>query len=362
MNSMALPDSDEEEEAFSPQTLRIANDPTLYTKWNRAVAGGNLLLAVCVFMDDVIYMGASPSVTTEFKERMINLFEMTDLGLMHHFLGLEIKQGEGGVFVSQAKYAANLLHRFNVTNCEAAITTPMNVDEKLLIEDDGSGKADARKFRGLVRGLACLTRTRPDIALAVARVSEFVRKPTNQHFGAAKRILGYIAGTRDLGIWYSNGAEFKLSGFTSSDWDGDRGSRSGFVFSFGSGAVTWSSRKQGVATLSTSEAEYLAAATSASEAMWLRRQLGDLDEEQEDATEILCGNGITKKPLLHGRTEHIDVELDLIRELVSGGFVSLKFCNDSQQLADIVTKSLPREKHVDFTARLGLCTYRSRVR
>ncbi|KAG6383058.1 hypothetical protein SASPL_157204 [Salvia splendens] len=292
MNSMAFSDSDEEEQVFSPQTLRIANDPTLYTKKSGGVGGGNLLLAVCVFMDDVVYMGSSPSATTEFKERMINLFEMTDLGLMHHFLGLEIKQGEGGVFVSQAKYAANLLHRFNVTNCESAITTPINADEKLLIADDGSGKADARRFRSLVQGVVCLTRTRPDIAFAVARL--------------------------DLGIWYSNGAEFKLSGFTSSDWDGDRGSRSGFVFSFGSGAVTWSSRKQGVATLSSSEAEYLAAASSASEAMWLRRQL-----------------------------EHIDVELDLIRELVGGGFISLKFCSDSHnlQISSLRVRNMSTSQH-----------------
>lgn len=336
---------------------RSVNEPTLYMK--KGGGGNDLLLLVSVYDDDVLYMGSSPSVITEFKERVMNLFKMGDLGMLHSFLGLEIKQGEDGMFVSQGKYAAHLLKRFNMTNCQAALT-PMNVDEKLRIED-GSAKADARSFRSLVGGLICLTRTRPDIAFAVARVSGFRRNPTKQHMGAAKRILRYIAGTQDLGIWYSNAAEFKLNGFTGSDWDGDKGSSSGFVFSFGSGAVTWSSKKQKVTTLSASEAEYVAAAASACQAMWLRKQLAEFDQEQKEATEIFCSNAlITKNPLLHGRTEHIDVEMDFIRDLVGGGFISLKFCNAPAQLADIFTKPLPSEKHVGFRTQLGVCSYESR--
>ncbi|XP_057785127.1 uncharacterized mitochondrial protein AtMg00810-like [Salvia miltiorrhiza] len=206
--------------------------------------GNNGLLLVCVYVDDIIYMGSSHSLITEFKESMMNMFEMTDLGLLHYFLGLEIKQGEDGVFVSQRKYVEDLLKRFNMANCKAT-ATPMNVSEKLQLED-GIEKAEARNFRSLVGGLIYLTHTRPDIAFTVGMMSRFMHNPTRQHFGAAKRILRYIAGTKDFGIWYSNVANFTLIGFTDSDWAGsldDRKNTSGFVFNLGSGAVTWSSKK-----------------------------------------------------------------------------------------------------------------------
>lgn len=279
--------------------------------------------------------------------------------------GLEIKQGEDGVFVSQRKYAEDLLKRFNMIDCKAA-STPMNINEKLQLED-GTEKADATLFRSLVGGLIYLTHTRPDIAFSVGMVSRFMHNPSRQHFGAAKRLLRYIAGTQDFGIWYSNVADFKLIGFTDSDWAGsldDRRSTSGYVFTFGSGAVSWSSKKQAVTALSTTEAEYVAAASSACQATWLRRLIADLDQEQNEATEILCDNSsaiaITKNPTMHGRTKHIDIRFHFIRDLVADGLITLKFCSTHEQMADIFTKSLTYDKHVKFRAQLGVCNYESR--
>ena len=101
-------------------------------------------------------------------------------------------------------------------NCKMAVT-PMNVNEKLRLED-GTRKADAKKFRSLVGGLIYLTHTRPDIAYSVSIVSRFMQSPTKQHFGAAKRILRYIVGTTGYGIWFSSVPNFKLIGYTDSDW------------------------------------------------------------------------------------------------------------------------------------------------
>lgn len=219
---------------------RNDNEPTLYlTK-----QGNSDFLVVCLYVDDMIYFGSSSSLIDGFKSEMMRNFEMTDLGLLKYVLGLEVIQGEDGIFISQKKHAEDLLKRFNMMSCEAAIT-PMNINEKLQRED-GTEKANPRLFRSLVGGLNYLTHTRPDISFSVGVVSRFLHSPTKQHFGAAKRILCYIAGTVDFGIWYSDVADFRLVGFTDSDWAGcldDRNSTSVNISSFGSRAVTWSSKK-----------------------------------------------------------------------------------------------------------------------
>lgn len=105
---------------------RSDNEPTLYKKQQ----GNGDFLLVCLYVDDMIYMGSSQSLVDDFKSSMMKIFEMTDLGLLRYFLGLEVKQGEDGIFVCQEKYATDLLKRFNMTNCEVA-ATPMNINEKL---------------------------------------------------------------------------------------------------------------------------------------------------------------------------------------------------------------------------------------
>ncbi|XP_019055103.1 PREDICTED: uncharacterized protein LOC109115474 [Nelumbo nucifera] len=177
-------------------------------------------------------------------------FEMSDSGLLHYFLGLEVKQAEDGIFVSQRKYATDLLKRFNMLNCKVK-TTPMNVNEKLQLED-GTEPADARYVRSLVGGLIYLTHTRPDIDFSVGVLSRFMHSPSKHNLGAAKRVLRYIAGTLEFGLWYSHVSNFKLIGFTDSDWAGcldDRKSTSGYTLCLGLGAISWSSKKQATTAL-----------------------------------------------------------------------------------------------------------------
>ncbi|GMI87317.1 cysteine-rich RLK (RECEPTOR-like protein kinase) 8 [Hibiscus trionum] len=122
----------------------------------------------------------------------------------------------------------------------------MNLNEKFQ-QDDGAEMADAQRFRSLVGGLIYLTHTRPDIAYSIGVISRFMQCPSRDHFGAAKRVMHYIAGTMEYGIWYSKVSKFKLWGFTDSDWASsldDRRSVSANVFTLGSGVVTWSSKKQ----------------------------------------------------------------------------------------------------------------------
>lgn len=242
----------------------------------------------------------------------------------------------------------------------------MNLNEKFQVEDD-TGMADAKVFRSLVGGLIYLTHTRPDIAFSVGVVSRFMQNPTKHHFGAAKRILRYVAGTVDYGIWYAANSIFCLQGFSDSDWTGsleDRKSTSGSIFHIGSGAITWSSKKQATTALSSSEAEYVAATSAACQAVWLRRLLADFGQLQEGATEIFCDNkaaiAMSENPAFHGRTKHIDIRVHFIRDLVAGGQIQLRYCNTNEQVADVFTKSLPYEKHAYFRSKLGVSNFESR--
>jgi len=216
-------------------------------------------LVICLYVDDMIYMGSCESLIEEFKSCMMGKFDMSDLGLPHDFLGLEVDQCADEIFVSQKKYATDLLKRFNMLHCKL-MPMPMKLNEKLVV-NDGTRMANGKQFRSIVGGLNCLCHTRPDIIFSVSVLSRFMHNPSLHHLGAAKRILHYGAGTMDFGIWSFKVSNFRLGGFSDSDWTGclwDRKSTSSSVFSLGSSAISWSSNKKNVSALSSLEVEYVA--------------------------------------------------------------------------------------------------------
>ena len=197
-------------------------------------------------------------------------------------------------------------------NCKV-VGTPMNVNEKLQLVD-GIEKADGSYFQSLVGGLIYLTQTCPNIAFSVGVISRFVHSPMKHHLGVAKRVLHYIVGTTTFGLWYSHNFNLTICGFSDSDYAGsldDKKSVSRNFFTLGSAAITWSSKKQSTAALSSSEAEYVAAASSTFQALWLRKLLTDLHQAQNGTTKIFCDNlsviAMTKNPVFHGRSKHIDI-------------------------------------------------------
>lgn len=163
--------------------VRSENEPTLYMK--KYEKGG--FLVVCVYVDDMIYMGSSEALVAEFKSCMQKEFEMSDLGSLQYFLGFEVKQAKDGIFCSQRKYVRDLLLRFDMHNCKAS-TTPMNTNEKLVLKD-GTEPADPSYHRILIGGLNYFTHTRPDIMYSVSVLSKYMHSPTMKHLGAAKRVL-----------------------------------------------------------------------------------------------------------------------------------------------------------------------------
>ena len=186
-------------------------------------------------------MGNNKSMMNEFKKSMMKEFDMTDLGLMHYFLGIEVVQSAEGVFISQKKYTLEILDRFQMKNCNS-VSTPTDLGLKLVKE--GAGKTvDATLYKQIVGSLMYLTSTRPDIMYVVSLISRYMEHPTETHLNAAKRIFRYLKGTADYGIWYKKDRNSSLVGFSDSDYAGDlddRKSTSRLVFMLNSGVVSWS--------------------------------------------------------------------------------------------------------------------------
>jgi hypothetical protein len=231
---------------------RCHSNPNVYTK----KVGSHLIILV-LYVDDLILTGSESKLLNHVKTSLKKKFEMTDLGFLHYFLGLQVLQTNEAIFLSQSKYACDLLRRFHMDDCKPT-PSPFQSGVKLSATCT-SPEVDATLYRQLVGSLLYLTHTCPDLSFAVGLVARYMQTPHEIHWKAAKRILRYVRGTVQFGIHYSSGGTPLLVGFTDSDWAGDlddRKSTAGYVFSLGSGPVTWAYKKQQAIALSSTEAEY----------------------------------------------------------------------------------------------------------
>ena len=334
---------------------RCSSGHTLFTK-----SKGGKLLIVSLYVDDLIFIGNDRIMCDEFKNSMMLEFDMSDLGEMKHFLGIEVKQCVDGIFICQRRYAKDVLARFGMEDSNA-VKNPIVPGTKLR-KDEGGIRVDETLFKQVVGSLMYLTVTRPDMMFSVSLISRFMARPTMAHWLAAKRILRYLKGTINLGIFYrKQESNPELMAFTDSDYAGDlddRRSTSGFVFKLGAGAISRASKKQPIVALSTTEAEYIAAALCACQCVWLRRVLEKIEVEAKTATTIMCDNSSTiqlsKNPVFHGKSKHIDVKFHFLRDLVNNGIIKLNYCASENQIADIMTKPLKLEQFEKLRGMLGV--------
>ncbi|XP_038895793.1 secreted RxLR effector protein 161-like [Benincasa hispida] len=214
---------------------------------------------------------------------------MTDIGLMSYFLGIKVKQGEDGIFISQEGYAKEVLKKFNMNDANL-VGTPMECGVKIT-KQDGGEKVNSTYFKSLVGSLRYLTCTRSDILYSVGIISQFIEEPTATHCKMTKRILHYVKVTIGYGLSYISSSNFDIVGYCDSDWNSDlddRKSTTGFVFFIDETAFTWMSKKQPIVTLSTWEAEYVAATSCVCHAIWLRNLVKELKFQMEGPIEIFC--------------------------------------------------------------------------
>ncbi|XP_075664017.1 secreted RxLR effector protein 161-like [Castanea sativa] len=241
------------------------------------------------------------------------------------------------------------------------VNTPSEFGMKLS-KDDGGKKVDNTLYKQIVGSLMYLTATRLDIMYVVSVFSKYIECPTEIHLLPAKRILRYLQGTKEFGLFLKKGEKSDLFGFTDSDYAGDsddRKSTFGYVFMLGTGAVSWSSKKQPIVTLSTTEAEFVAAIACACQAIWLKKILEELKFKEDGPTLIYCDNSSTiklsKNPVLHGRSKHIDVKYHFLRDLTNDGVINLVYYRSEDQIADILTKPLKFPAFQKLRELLGVC-------
>ena len=201
------------------------------------------------------------------------------------------------------------------------MSTPMETNMKLLV-DTSSEIVDVTLYRQMIGSLMYLTNTRTDICFAVNTLSQYLVKPRHVHLVAAKHVMRYLKDTLDYGLYYIGDHDFRLYGYTNSDWAGsasDRKSTSG-CFSLGSTMTSRKSRKQSSIALNIAEAKYIAACSASCEAIWLRKMLTGLFDLEMDATVIFCDNqsyiNMTENLVFHNNTKHIEIQYHYIRDMV----------------------------------------------
>ena len=221
-------------------------------------------------------------------------------------------------------------------------------------------EADQRVYRGMIGSLLYLTASRPDIMHSVCFCARFQANPRETHVVAVKRILRYLKGTDDLCLWYPRGGSLELLGYTDADFGAykpDRKSTSGMAQFLGPCLVSWASKKQTTVAQSTAEAEYVAAAACCSQLLWLKQQLSDYGIVLSNVP-IFCDNtsaiNISKNPVQHSRTKHIDIRHHFLRDCVEKGMVSMEHCRSEDQIADIFTKALNKEPFEKLRLELGM--------
>ncbi|XP_020978111.1 uncharacterized protein LOC110271503 [Arachis ipaensis] len=234
------------------------------------------ILLVQVYVDDIIFGSTNESFCKFFSNLMQSEFEMSMMGELNFFLGLQIKQGKEGTFVGQTKYCKELLKRFGMDNAKA-MDTPMSTT-CYLDKDDQGKNIDVKKYRGMIGSLLYLTASRPDIMFSVCMCARYQTNPKESHLSAVKRIMKYLLGTLNVGLWYPKGSTCDLIGYSDSDFAGcklDRKSTSGTCHLLGNSLVSWHSKKQVSVALSTAEAEYVAAGSCCAQILWMKQQLMD---------------------------------------------------------------------------------------
>jgi len=284
-------------------------------------------------------------------------FEKSMVGELTFFLGLQIKQLKGGIFVNQGKYVCELL-KYKLNNAKHA-SNPMASSAKLYQDPEGK-LINEKLYRGMIGSLLYLTASHPDIIFSVCLCARFQSTPKESHLTATKRIFRYLVGTKNFGLWYPKGGDFLLVGYSDADYAGyklDRKSTSGTCQFLGPSLVSRHSKKQNLVALSTAEVEYIAAGACCAQLLWIMQQLRDLGINFRNVP-IRCDNmsaiNITKNPVQHSRTKHIEIRHHFIRDHAEKGDVCLEFVPTKSQLADIFTKPLNEEQFNYIRQELGM--------
>jgi hypothetical protein len=303
---------------------------------------GSIHIFLLIYVDDIIITGNHPATITLLIDKLQSDFALKDLGDLSYFLGIQAVRNSEGLHLRQSKYAIDLLQRVNMADSKP-YCAPCIAGSKMS-KFDGEALSDPTTFRHVVGALQYLTLTRPDLAYSVNQLCQHMHNPTTTHWTAAKRVLQYLKGSVDSGLYYSKG-KVSLNAFCDSDWAGnpdDRRSTTGFCIFLGSNLVSWSAKKQHVVSRSSTEAEYCSMSLVVADLFWLRMLLRELRISLPSPPTLWCDNAgaiaLASNLVFHARTKHIEVDFHFIREKVTNRDIQIQYISTLDQIADLFTK------------------------
>lgn len=320
----------------------------------------DISIFVLVYVDDIIITGNDASSISSLISRLELKFSIKNLGPLRYFLGIEVSRSSKGIFLCQRKYILDILNDSGFTNSKPS---PFPMEQHLkLLPSDGTPLSDPSQYRRLIGRLLYLTVTRPDITFSVNYLSQFMQHPRTCHLDAVFRILRYLRGTVNHGIFLSSSSKLHLQGYTDSDWAGcptTRRSTTGYFTMIGASPISWKSKKQSTISRSSAEAEYRALANLTAELQWLTYLFHDLGISHPSPIPVYCDNQaaihIAENPVFHERTKHIELDCYFVRDKITSGLISPRHIPTQHQLADIFTKPLGAEQFRKLASKLGVC-------
>ncbi|KAK2421141.1 hypothetical protein QL285_031798 [Trifolium repens] len=288
----------------------------------------NTHMAYLLYVDDIILTASSDDLRKSIISRLNYEFAMKDLGPLSYFLGIAVTRHDGGLFLSQKKYANEILERAGMSSCKSC-PTPVDTKPKLSAKTS-TPYEDPSLYRSLAGALQYLTFTRPDISYAVQQICLFMHDPMEDHMHSLRRILRYIQGTSHYGLHLYPSSVTSLISYTDADWGGcadTRRSTSGYCVFLEDNLLSWSSKRQPTLSRSSAEAEYRGVANVVSESCWLRNLLLELHCPIHKATMVYCDNVsaiyLSGNPVQHQRTKHIEMDIHFVCEKVARGEILL---------------------------------------
>ena len=338
----------------------ISGDVSIFFKHQNDGEGITIIL---VYVDDMAIFGSSEHIQAT-KDFIGSRYKYTDIGEIENFLGLHITRDRARktIAIDQSQYIQRVLKRFEMTTARPTYT-PLPSNMVLIPNPEkGADTSLTSRYQQLVGSLMyAMLGTRPDICYAVNKLSQFGSNPTHEHLLAAQHVLQYLSSTRHHRLVYGVNDSTELIGYSDSDWAGDRSDRrstTGYAFILSGSSIAWTTQKQRTVALSTTEAEYMALCECSKHTQWTISLLQQLSFEIDLPVDIYCDLdgviSIASKNVDHKRTKHIDVKYHYIRERINEGTIRVNGVDSKDNLADVLTKPLPREQHHILISGLGL--------
>jgi hypothetical protein len=343
-------------------TLSLA-DPCLFVHKKKG-------LMALVYVDDIAVAGRAVTDLAWFKNQLCARFTAKDLGEIEKILGMRITRDRKNrtLYLDQEQYLDKTLTKFGISKPKhKPVSTPMDGIDNLRPATDDDERVDSTEYSSIVGSLMfAMVYTRPDIAFALGRLSQYMRDPAKRRMRALRRVMRYLRSTVDYRLCFGPQGQQSLVVYSDADYasnKSDRKSITGAAGILGGAVIFWLSRKQSSVSTSTTESEYISMSITAKQGQWIAQVLRDMGYPQ-----YVAKNGVTvetrgdnqgalaliKNPHLHERSKHIDIAHHHIRDLHEKNRIHIEYVNTEDMVADGLTKPLSKPGFKKFVRMVGL--------